>query len=353
MKKYKLAIIGYGGMGSWHAENITKRISRIEVCGAYDIKPERRAAAEKDGFKAFASAEALFETKPDIVLVATPNNFHKSYSIAAMKRGCAVVCEKPVCLNSRELEEIIAVSEKTGKLFTVHHNRRWDIDYHIVKNVLRDNLIGKPYFLDSRLFGSKGLPGDWRSAKAAGGGMLYDWAIHMIDQVLCLIDDEVTSVYCQALRVNFKGVDDCDRILLTFKNGLCVQIVVDTWCYIGENRWHISGDDGTLVIHDWLDINGKIIKANIKEIDWERGIIFTPTGRTKTMAPRPKENLAELPLPTPQGADAPHWEEFYENVAAVLDGTAEQLITHEQLRRSMKVLDACFKSAARNAVIKL
>jgi len=227
----------------------------------------------------------------------------------------------------------------------------WDIDYHIVKSVLKDNLIGKPYFLDSRMYGSKGLPGDWRSAKVAGGGMLYDWGIHFIDQMLCLVDDEPESVYCQAVKVNFKEVDDCHRILLTFKNGLRAQIVVDTWCYIGENRWHISGDDGTLVINDWLDIKGKIIKANIKEIDWEQGVIFTPTGRTKTMAPRPKEHLTELPLPIPIGEKVPRWEEFYENVAAVLDGAAQSIVTHEQLRRSMRVLDACFESAKKNETL--
>ena len=142
MKKYKLAIIGYGGMGSWHAENITKRIGCIEISGAYDIKPERRVAAKSDGYTAFETADALFASKPDIVLVATPNNFHKSYSIEAMERGCAVVCEKPVCMNSRELEEILAVSERTGRLFTVHHNSKGAISLYCFSVSFIPKLLG-------------------------------------------------------------------------------------------------------------------------------------------------------------------------------------------------------------------
>lgn len=353
MQKYKIGIIGYGGMGSWHAENISKRIPSLDVAGVYDIKQERLDEAEKCGFTTYDTAEKLLDSDIDLVLVAVPNNFHKSYSIEAMRKGKHVVCEKPVCLNSTELEEIFAVAAETGRLFTVHHNRRWDIDFHIVKTILEKKIVGSPYFIDSRLFGCKGLPGDWRSAKISGGGMLYDWSIHLIDQILMLVDSEPLSVYCEALKVNFTDVDDCNRILITFKNGVRAQIVVDTWCYIGENRWHISGNDGTAVIHDWLDIKGRIIKANIKEIDWEEGIIFTPTGRTKTMAPRPKESLQEIALPIPSDENAPRWEEFYENVIESIKSRTEPIVTKDQLRKSMKVLEACFKSAELNETVKV
>lgn len=350
-KIYKLGIIGYGGMGSWHAENITKRIEHLEIGGTYDVREERQRQAEKDGYKAFNTAEELLASDVDIILVATPNDFHKDYSIRAMEAGKAVVCEKPVCMNSQELEEILAASKRTGKFFTVHQNRRWDIDYLIVKNVIDNKIIGNPYYINSRLYGSKGLPGDWRSDKTSGGGMLYDWGIHLIDQMLCLIDSEVESVYCQSKNVNFKDVDDVNRIMINFKNGIQTQIVVDSWCYIGENRWHISGDDGTMVMHDWLSASGKIIKANIKEIDWEEGVIVTSTGRTRTMAPRPKESLQEMELPITEGIKSKRWEEFYENVIDVLEGRAEQLITHDEVRKSMKVLEACFKSAEENKTI--
>ena len=349
--KHGMIIIGFGNQGEWHYENIRDRIPDIAVIGAYDIRPERGKVIEKNGIKNFSSAEeALACKEADIVLIATPNNFHKDYSIAAMKAGKNVVCEKPVCMNTAELDEALRVAEETGKVFTVHQNRRWDADYRVVKNIIDSNLVGKPYYIDSRLFGCKGLPGDWRSAKVSGGGMMYDWSVHLIDQMIDLVHSRPVDVFVDAVNVMFKEVDDCNKIIVRFANGVRYQIVVDSWCYIGENRWHISGDDGTALVPVWGSTQGKVIKANIKKINWEHGFVFTANGRSSTMAPRPVEDLKEFEAPIPE---LPKWEEFYQNFVAVVEGREKLLITHEENRIVMKVLDACFRSMSSGKVEKV
>ena len=117
--------------------------------------------------------------------------------------------------------------------------------------------------------------------------------------------------------------------------------MVDSWCYIGENRWHICGDDGTAVVPVWGDVKGKIIKANIKEIGWEEGFVFTSNARSSTMAPRPVEKLQTFDASVPE---IPPWEEFYHNFTASIEGRDKPIVTHEQIRLVMKVLDACFRS---------
>ncbi len=349
--KHGMIIIGFGNQGEWHYENIRDRIPDIAVIGAYDIRPERGKVIEKNGIKNFSSAEeALACKEADIVLIATPNNFHKDYSIAAMKAGKNVVCEKPVCMNTAELDEVLRVAEETGKVFTVHQNRRWDADYRVVKNIIDSNLVGKPYYIDSRLFGCKGLPRDWRSAKVSGGGMMYDWSVHLIDQMIDLVHSRPVDVFVDAVNVMFKEVDDCNKIIVRFANGVRYQIVVDSWCYIGENRWHISGDDGTALVPIWGSTEGKVIKANIKKINWEHGFVFTANGRSSTMAPRPVEDLKECEAPIPE---LPKWEEFYQNFFAVVEGREKLLITHEENRIVMKVLDACFRSMSSGKVEKV
>ena len=349
--KHGMIIIGFGNQGEWHYENIRDRIPDIAVIGAYDIRPERGKVIEKNGIKNFSSAEeALACKEADIVLIATPNNFHKDYSIAAMKAGKNVVCEKPVCMNTAELDEVLRVAEETGKVFTVHQNRRWDADYRVVKNIIDSNLVGKPYYIDSRLFGCKGLPGDWRSAKVSGGGMMYDWSVHLIDQMIDLVHSRPVDVFVDAVNVMFKEVDDCNKIIVRFANGVRYQIVVDSWCYIGENRWHISGDDGTALVPIWGSTEGKVIKANIKKINWEHGFVFTANGRSSTMAPRPVEDLKEFEAPIPE---LPKWEEFYQNFVAVVEEREKLLITHEENRIVMKVLDACFRSMSSGKVEKV
>lgn len=349
--KRRLGIIGYGNMGSWHAENINSRIEGLEAVAVYDIDEQRCMKAEEAGLTVYPTAEELLKSGIDLVLVATPNNFHKYYSILAMENGVDVVCEKPACLNCEELEEVIAVSQRTGRLYTVHQNRRFDIDYAIMKEIIDSQSLGKLYFLDSRLYSNRGSSGKWRSTYEAGGGTLYDWGIHMIDQVLCLINSEPKYVFAQLQSVRFPKVDDVCRVNIAFENGVKAQIVADLWCYINEPRWHLSGDDGTAIIEEWFSDKGKIVKANIKEVDWQQGCVYTPNGLSKTMWPRPKQEIEELELPKLK--QEPRWEEFYENVLDVIEKNAEPIVTHEQIRRSMRVMMAAFESAKNNKTVAL
>jgi predicted dehydrogenase len=107
-----------------------------------------------------------------------------------MEAGKNVICEKPVSLNSEELEEMIACSKRTGKLFTVHQNRRWDADFLVMRDLYESKELGEVFCIESRVHGSRGIPGDWRGMKKHGGGMIFDWGVHLIDQMLCIVRDK-------------------------------------------------------------------------------------------------------------------------------------------------------------------
>ncbi|MBR4439747.1 MAG: Gfo/Idh/MocA family oxidoreductase, partial [Clostridia bacterium] len=139
---HKGGIIGYGGMGNWHFEHAPR--APLDYVAVYDVDPERRDLAVKNGMKAYDTLEAfLADDSFDIVLVATPNNFHHDMVIAALEAGKHVVCEKPVAMNSAELEEMMEVAARTGKVFTVHQNRRWDADLAIVKKAYEEDILGR------------------------------------------------------------------------------------------------------------------------------------------------------------------------------------------------------------------
>jgi predicted dehydrogenase len=157
---YGLAIVGFGGMGNWHREFI-ESLDRVNVVGIYDIKESRRQYAKENNIYAYERLEeVLKDEKVDIVLVATPNDLHKEISIKALKAGKNVVCEKPAMMNSEELEEVMSVSKETGKLFVVHQNRRWDEDFLTIKKIYDEKLLGDIYNIESRVHGSRGIPGD-------------------------------------------------------------------------------------------------------------------------------------------------------------------------------------------------
>ena len=106
----KVGIIGYGGMAGYHHSNYS-RTGCMEAVAVYDIDPERVKAGEEKGLKGFSTLEDFLNSHLfELVLVATPNNFHRDMTVAALEAGYHVVCEKPVAMNAAELEEMIAAA---------------------------------------------------------------------------------------------------------------------------------------------------------------------------------------------------------------------------------------------------
>ena len=174
MEKISTVVVGYGGMGKYHADKISK-FSDFKLSGIYDIKEERCKLARENGVKVYDSFEAvLADESVELIVCATYNDCHKDIAIRAMKAGKNVISEKPVTLCSSDLAEMIKVAEETGKLFTVHQNRRWDNDYRTIKNLIEKNELGPVFSIESRVYGSRGIPGDWRREKIHGGGMVFD-----------------------------------------------------------------------------------------------------------------------------------------------------------------------------------
>ncbi len=342
----KLAIIGFGSIGKFHCEQI-KKIQQLEVAGIYDINPEKSKLAQSKGYKTYISLEECLEDDINLVIICTPNNYHKPISIKALLAGKHVICEKPAMLNYGELEAVLEVAKKKKLIFTVHQNRRWDKDFNIVKKALEQRLIGKPFYIESRVQGSRGIPGDWRCVKEAGGGMLLDWGVHLIDQLLILVDSKVTEIYAHLLNVKFSDVDDNFKIMMKFENNLSALIEVGTYTFIPLPRWHISTDEGTLVIENW-DCEGKIIRSNLVEFNWEEGIVYTSAGPTKTMAPRPLETIEEIELPS-VNVDC---KDYYRNVVAAIEGREELIVTPKQSLRLMNIIDVIFQSATSGKCIK-
>lgn len=344
-RKTGIAVIGFGGMGSWHCNTI-KRIEDLELRGIYDILEERRLAAEEQGIHAYDSMEELL-SDPSImvVTVAIPNQLHKPVCIRAMEAGKNVVCEKPVALNHEELEEMIAAAKANKVLFTVHQNRRWDEDYLTMKRIYDEGTLGKVFRIESRVHGSRGIPGDWRNQKECGGGMVLDWGVHLLDQIMQMIDKKVVSIYSELSYVTNENCDDGFTVTLKFEDDLTVVVEVGTSNFINLPRWYMLGENGSAIIHDW-NLNGKIVMVS----DWEKRDavpVVTAAGLTKTMAPRTEETIKEYPLPCVES----DIREFYQNVMSAISGEEEQRIKHHELLRVMKLMEAIFESAEKNVVI--
>ena len=189
MAKKNGAIIGYGGMGGWHGEFL-KNSDVVNLMGIYDIKPSQCELAESRGIHAYASLEELLaDPAIDFVTIAVPNDMHKPLALQALAAGKHVICEKPVTLSSADLQEMIDASKAANRLFTVHQNRRWDGEFLVMRDIYNSGELGPVHHIESRCHGSRGIPGDWRQLPEQGGGMILDWGIHLIDQIMGIVKD--------------------------------------------------------------------------------------------------------------------------------------------------------------------
>lgn len=344
---HKMAIVGFGGMAGWHYKEI-QTIDGLDVAGIWDIKEERRTYAAEKGIHVYESLEDLLaDPSTDLVLIATPNDVHRPVAIAAMEAGKNVISEKPVTLSSEDLQAMMDASHRTGRFLTVHQNRRWDEDFLTVKNILAQGKLGELFRIESRVHGSRGIPGDWRQEKEHGGGMILDWGVHLLDQMLLLFPGvSIRSVYATWTHVTNQLVDDGFYAELLFENEVRALVEVGTSNFISLPRWYVLGTNGTAVIEDW-DLSGKIVRASgVDEKDVMP--VITAAGLTKTMAPRRDDSIFTEELPKAK-SDV---REFYLNVMAVLEGREESRIKLPEVMRVMKLMEAIARSARTGEVVK-
>lgn len=336
---HSVAIVGFGGMGSTHAKWLSEE-KRASLCGVFDINPKRQKLAQEIGYRAYGSVEEiLVDSNVEIVLVATPNHLHRDIAIQAMRAGKNIICEKPATIGCSELREVMRVSDETGKLFVTHQNRRWDEGYLVMRQLYRNGYLGDVFNIESRVLGARGIPGDWRGKKEFGGGMLYDWGVHLIDQILQLTDEKIKKIFCQCTHVTNNDVDDGFKLLLTFENSLTAHIEVGTCNFISMPMWYMAGNQGTAVIDSW-DMKGKIVKLRTWK-DSDARPIVAASGMTKTMAPRDGNSVEEQPISRCESNPR----EFYANVFDYLEGSAEIMIKNEQVLRVLRVIELALKSA--------
>ena len=337
--KKGVAVVGYGGMGSWHTRHILNS-DVTELKGIWDIKESRRAAAVENGIHVYSSFEDLLaDESVELVTVAVPNDVHKPLCIAAMEAGKNVICEKPVAMNLMELKEMIAASNRTGKIFTTHQNRRWDADFIMMKDVYNSGDLGEVFAIESRVQGSHGIPGDWRKEKEHGGGMLLDWGVHLIDQILQMVKGKkLSSLYCRFDHITNYEVDDGFKLDMYFEDGPVARVEVGTSNFINLPRYYMLGTNGSAIVRDWGKDCEVVCCKNWEDKDVVP--VVTAAGLTKTMAPRSKETQTEYTIPSVK-LDV---HDFYRNICLAIDGKAEQIVTHEQQIRLLSVMEACFES---------
>ena len=339
-----IGIVGHGFMGHEH-ENMLNGFEGIRVIGICD-RDSLQLADVKKGILCYDSAEEMYRNPEiQVILIAANNNQHKKLVIEAAKAGKDIICEKPVAMTVAELDEMTREAEKYGVRFTVHQQRRLDPDFRTAKAVYDEHLLGDIYTIKSSLYGYNGNMHDWHVFLKEGGGMLYDWGVHLLDQILWMIDGRIISVYADMRNVINREVDDYFNIYLKFANGIGVQIELGTYYLTDkenwfERHWFLGGNEGSAYI-DGFEPKGKIVRTAqlLENADGKR--TMTAAGPTRSFG-TPREGLIlteELPRVTTCHAD------FFKNYLNACQKKEEFLVKVPETRRVLRLMDAVRQSA--------
>jgi predicted dehydrogenase len=337
-----VGIIGFGRIGAEHANWLTLAKNARAVATA-DATPRRRALAESRGLQAYERVEEMIaDPEIDAVCVATPTAMHFDHSEAALNAGKHLLIEKPMTLDFEQASELAAHAKKVNKVISVFHCRRWDPDYLTLKSAIAVGTFGKVINVESRLHQWESCVGaavkeyrpSWRNERSFGGGGLYDWGSHLLDQIWQLmLPAKPVRVFAQ-LRGNV-WTSDCDdfaRICIDFDSGAVAMVEVNTTTKRPLPRWHI---DGTLGSAD------SPFNLHFDTEEWAK-LTFAPCdGSPPRMIQRAEPGMDSVAF----------WECFAD---ACLNGAPPPPpVTGESVLTTMRLLDAARTSSAKGVVVDL
>jgi len=341
----KFGLIGHGFMGTNHVKTLTN-LAGAELIGVCDIDPQQLTGVPKHIKTYTDAADMLKDPAIDAVVIAANNDQHRKLVEAVAAAGKHVLCEKPVALSLEDLDAMEACCKSNNVTFTVHQQRRYDPDFRKTKAVFDSETLGTPYTVKTSLYGFNGNMHDWHVYADQGGGMLYDWGVHLIDQMLWMIPGNITTIYADLRNVINKEVDDYFHIMLRFESGIVAHIELGTYFLKDqpgwfERHWFIGGNKGSMYV-DGFHPTGAIVRTTqlLQSVGNQR--TMTAAGPTRSFGPPPEGRIVREELPE---ADVNH-KMYFENYLAALRGDEEFLVTIPQVRRVLKVMDAVRQSAA-------
>lgn len=198
--KIKVAVIGVGGIAQSHIYGYQHN-PHVELYAFCDICASRlKEMGETYGInRLYTDEETMLRELPEIdaVSVCTWNSAHAPCTIAALKAGKHVLCEKPMATSAAEAREMLAAAKESGKLLMIGFVRRYGNDCAIVKDYIDQGFFGDIYYTKATYLRRNGCPGGWFGDKAfSAGGPLIDLGVHVIDLTRYLLGNpKPVSVY--------------------------------------------------------------------------------------------------------------------------------------------------------------
>lgn len=264
----KIGVIGCGKIAQVRHIPEYAANEKVELVAFYDKTLSRaEEMAEKYGGRAYSSYQELLQNEEiDAVSVCNANRLHAEVTIAALRAGKHVLCEKPMALTIEDCNTMVATADSTGKKLLIGHNQLLTAAHRRAKQLIDEGLIGEILTFRTT-FGHGGPetwsidpgPGTWFFNKeAAGLGAMADLGVHKTYLIQYLTGQRVVAVSARLATLDKRGADgnpigveDNALCIYEMENGV-LGTMVASWTHYGaeDNSTVLYGSQGIMKIYD-------------------------------------------------------------------------------------------------------
>jgi predicted dehydrogenase len=329
----RIGVIGVGAISQVALLPTLARLRGAQLVALCDNDgPKARALAERlDVPDVFTDIDEMLEfDELDAVVISTPSHLHEPHVLSALAAGVHVLCERPLALNVRGIERILAAATRSDKKVAVANNHRFRSDVQAVAAFLRGGELGKLSGVRTGAYQTKRAVEGWRLRRAeAGGGVFMDQGFAMLDLALWLADfPEPVRVSAHMDRARgASAVEDAMLAFVELEQGKTIVIDVNWSVTAQEDRW-------------WFDILATRGSAQLSPFKVVKALNATPADVTPRGAA-----VRESAVTQSYRAELAHFLAVLREEASY-EAPTDQLIVH-------RIAEAIYKSADEEKEIRL
>jgi predicted dehydrogenase len=281
----RLGFLGAGWIGRHRMGGVAAAgIADIVAVADSAVDTAAQAAAADGAEHAHGSLDDLLALDLDGIAIATPSALHAAQSIAALDRGVAVFCQKPLGLNTREVDDVIRAAQASNRLLGVDFSYRFTSGLQTIHRLIREGALGTVYAADLTFHNAYGPDKPWfYNRELAGGGCVVDLGVHLVDLALWMIDDPVDGVSARLFsggkpwKQSAGAVEDFAAVRLDFAGGATAHIACSWRLPAGCDAVIDATFYGTHGAARWRNVNGSFYDFVTERLEGTRATIIDGT----------------------------------------------------------------------------
>lgn len=339
----KTAIAGYGAAGEFYHAPFIASLPQFKLTSVQERHKEQSKAKFPDVRVVRTFTELTNDPDLELIIITTPNEYHFPMAKEAMEMGKHVVVDKPITVTSDEAEQLIKISQKTGKILTVYQNRRLDSGLLTIKKIKEENGFGRIRHYEAHFDRFRpAIKDSWREKETPGGGLLYDLGVHLLDQTIYLWG-KPQSITAKIERQRPDAVvDDFFEITLQYTG---FKAVIKAGMLVEEKtpQLYVEGSKLTYFRYD-LDPQEAALKKGLfpRDASWEKETVSTP-GFIRNI------DCEESEYPSERG----NYPYFYKNLAKIIREGGDLLVKPEEALYVIKLIELAKVSSDEKRTIDL